>query len=130
MSTGRSKQIARQHSPSAPRDGLLVALVQRQRLAAVVPLVLDILQDDPLASAGRFRGDLLRGLMEVPDRFWGRHPQLYERYRAALRAGAGARRQLPPEDRLQFWGPLETPAGRREEHRRSRGADDAGGPRS
>lgn len=125
MSAGRSKQIARQHSRPKPRDGLLVALVQRQRLAAVVPLVLDILQDDPLASAGRFRGDLLRGLMEVPSRFWARHAQLYERYRAALRAGAVARRQLPLEDRLQFWGPLVTPAGSREEHPQSRGADDA-----
>lgn len=115
MSVGRPKRVARGAGDSASHGGLLVALLRRQRLTLVIPRVLDILGQDPLASGGQFRGDLLRGLMEVPGRFWGRHPQLYERYRAALRAGASARRQLPAEQRLQFWGPLDAPASTRAE---------------
>jgi hypothetical protein len=107
------KELARPSDDAVSRRALLVSLLQRQRLAAVIPLVLDILVEDPLASGGRFPGDLLRGLMEVPNRFWGQHPQLYERYRLVLRAGASARRQLPPEERLQFWRPLDAPTGGR-----------------
>jgi hypothetical protein len=115
MSAGRPKQSARRSGDSASHGLLLVSLIKQRRLTAVVPTVLEILErGDPLASAGRFSGDLLRGLMEVPGRFWGTHPQLYERYRAALRAGAAARRQLAPEERLQFWRPLAALGGDRE----------------
>ncbi len=112
MSEGRSRRVAQPVGHSASRTELLVSLIRERRLSAVVPTVLDILErDDPLASAGQFPGDLLRGLMEVPGHFWGRHPPMYERYRAALRAGAAARRHLPPEERLRFWRPLAAPSG-------------------
>lgn len=96
---------------TATRDDLLVALVHGWYLAAVVPMALDIVEDDPLASTGEFDGDLLRGLMEVPGRFWGRNPRLYDRYRAALRCGAARRRALPPDQRLDFWTPLRVGTG-------------------
>ncbi|HEX8849057.1 MAG TPA: hypothetical protein VF761_05965 [Gemmatimonadaceae bacterium] len=86
---------------------LLVALVRGEELGLVVPLALEIVSASPLASAGCFRGDLLRGLMEVPGSFWGACPQLYERYRAALRAAATLRRQLPREERMEFWSRLD-----------------------
>jgi hypothetical protein len=60
-----------------------------------------------LIAVHSFRGDLLRGLMEVPDQFWGRHALLYERYRDAVRRAAKARLSLPAESRLGFWSPLE-----------------------
>jgi hypothetical protein len=82
---------------------LLAALERSWCLHCVVPRTLDLLAADPLASAGHFRGDLLRGLLEVPTTFWSRHPRLYARYRDALRAGALARRALPLEERLDFW---------------------------
>jgi hypothetical protein len=85
---------------------VLVALMQRSRLGTTVPAALALVELDPLASAGHFGGDLLRGLMEVPGSFWVRHPLLFARYRAALRACAMQRRSLPPEQRLDFWGPL------------------------
>jgi hypothetical protein len=85
-----------------PAD-LLDALQQGWSLPYVVPRVLDLVEADPLASAGRYPGDLLRGLMEVRTAFWSRHARLYARYRDALRAGAEARRQLPPHQRLDFW---------------------------
>lgn len=98
--------IAAHPLASVTRADLLVALVNGWCLAAVVPMSLDLVEADPLATAGHFNGDLLRGLMEVPGGFWGRNARLYDRYRLALRAAAARRRQLPPERRLEFWQPL------------------------
>ena len=91
---------------SHPYHHVLVALMQQSDLRATVPRALVLVERDPLASAGHFAGDLLRGLMEVPGRFWVRHPVHFARYRAALRACAIQRRSLPPERRLDFWEPL------------------------
>jgi hypothetical protein len=91
---------------ATPRE-LLVALVHGWCLGAVVPLALARVERDPLASAGCFAGDIMRGLMDVPGGFWGRHPRLYDRYRAALRASAALRRRLPYDERMQFWSPLD-----------------------
>lgn len=88
------------------RQGLLASLLNGWRLPTIVPAVLEIVEQEPLASAGGFGGDLLRGLMEVPGSFWSRHPRLFARYRAAVRAGALARRALPPSLRSEFWNPL------------------------
>ena len=95
---------------AASRRHLLVALVQEQWLEAVVPMTMEIVEGDPLESAGCFAGDLVRGLMEVPGHFWVRHPRLYERYRRALRSAAVARRQLTPEARMEFWSVLDVAA--------------------
>ena len=94
---------------SSPRE-VLAALVAGAELSAVVPLALDLVERDPLLSAGRFPGDLLRGLMAVPGQLWGRHPWMYERYQAALRAGAALRRHLPLEQRMAFWDALDATA--------------------
>jgi hypothetical protein len=88
------------------RRDLLVSLVNGWSLTTTVPAVLDIVEREPLASAGGFGGDLLRALMEVHGSFWTRHPRLFTRYRAAVRAGALARRALPPAARDEFWNPL------------------------
>jgi hypothetical protein len=96
------------HLALAARSGrhLLVALLTGEHLMAVVPATLVIVERDPLASGGSFRGDLIRGLMEISGLFWGRQPRLYERYVAALRAAAVARRPLPRDERMEFWTPL------------------------
>lgn len=86
---------------------LLSALLEGEHLMAVVPITLAIVEQDPLASAGCFRGDLMRGLMEISGNFWGRRPQLYDRYIAALRASASQRRALPRDQRMEFWSPLD-----------------------
>jgi hypothetical protein len=85
---------------------LLRALVNGWCLEAVVPIALTRAEQNPLANAGRFDGDLVRGLMEVPGAFWGRHPRLYDRYREALRRNAALRRRMPAEERMKFWSPL------------------------
>ena len=94
------------NGPMPERD-ILVALLNRTRLEIAVPEALDLVAHDPLIAVHSFRGDLLRGLMEVPDQFWRRHAILYDQYRDAVRAGAKARRILPTEVRLEFWSPLE-----------------------
>ena len=100
-------QAARQPVGTVLRLDLLVALLDGSCLASAVPMTLDIVERDPLTTAGCFRGDLLRGLMEVPGSFWRSHPRLHDRYLAALRAGAERRRRLPPGERMEFWSVLD-----------------------
>lgn len=104
---------ARRPIIDASLDELLRALVNGWCLAAVVPIALTRVERDPLTNAGCFDGDLMRGLMEVPGAFWGRHPRLYDRYREALRQSATLRRRLPPEERMTFWSPLLLTEGQR-----------------
>lgn len=85
---------------------LLDALTHGWCLAGTVPLALDAAERDPLVSAGRGPGDLVRALMDVPGQFWSRYPGLFARYQAVVRANASARRALPPDERLQFWMPF------------------------
>jgi hypothetical protein len=75
-------------------------------LPPLVRRLLDLVEPNPLASAGWFAGDLLRSLTDMPGWFWRRHPELHDRYREALRAAAAARRALPPDQRLEFWGSI------------------------
>ena len=93
----------------ASLEQVLHALVRGSSLSAVVPIALARVEREPLVRAACFDGDLMRGLMEVPGAFWGRHPRLYDRYREALRRSASLRRQLPAEERMRFWLPIEMP---------------------
>jgi hypothetical protein len=111
QSTHRTEEALADRRPAHELAGisgatLLEGLLSASRLDVIVPLVIDILLSDPLASAGSFRGDLLRGLMAVPGRFWSRNPELYGSYRAAVRAGALARRRESHETRMEFWSEL------------------------
>lgn len=103
---------ARPMTPPAPvpalrGERLLRALLTGTGLELAVPTALAAVERDPLATCGRFRGDTLRGLMEVPGLFWTRHPRWYARYLVALRTAAGARRRLPEEERMEFWNTME-----------------------
>lgn len=104
-------EVANQPLALASLGAVLTALVNGSCLAAVVPIALARVERDPLACAGQFDGDLMRGLMEVPGAFWGRYPRLYDRYRVALRQSAALRRRLPPEERMRFWSPLNVERG-------------------
>jgi hypothetical protein len=88
-------------------EDLVAALVRGHELDRAVPAAIDLVGKDPLVSAGRFPGDVLRALMEIPGGFWSRHVELFDRYRAALRAAAVLRRTLPLESRFEFWQPLD-----------------------
>ncbi len=82
---------------------LLSSVHHRVELDEVVPAVLDVLERDPLASAGLFRGDLLRALIDLPPEFWHHDPVSFQRYKTAVRAGAIARLALPRSERMAFW---------------------------
>lgn len=97
---------ARRPIAAASLNEVLAALVHGWCLGAAVPIALARVERDPLVRAGQFDGDLMRGLMEVPGAFWGRHPRLYDRYREALRQSAALRRRMPAEERMKFWSPL------------------------
>ena len=86
---------------------LYFALRNFRDLLDAVPRVLDVLEHDPLASAGFFRGDLLRALMDLPTEFWGSNTGLFRRYQSVVRAGALARRELPSAERMEFWAATE-----------------------
>lgn len=94
--------------PAAQRL-LLASRSHGAHVPCAVTATLEIVERDPLATGGRFRGALLRALMEVPGGFWARQPHLYDRYVAVLRASALARRGLPFRDRMEFWTPLDSP---------------------
>ncbi len=75
-------------------------------LLPLVQRLLDIVEVNPLASAGWFAGDLLRSLADVPQWFWRRNAESHSRYRDALRAGATARQNLPMDQRMEFWSSI------------------------
>lgn len=94
------------HASERDWRAIIVSLINGTCSESEVRLALTTLDFDPLTRVYAFRGDLLRALMEVPNAFWGRHPDLYEIYRETVRAGALARRDSPPETKAEFWSPL------------------------
>ena len=94
------------HAGDQDWRAIIVSLVKGTCSESEVRLSLATLEGDPLTRVYAFRGDLLRALMEVPNAFWGRHPDLYDQYRETVRAGALARRNSPPETKAEFWSPL------------------------
>ena len=114
MSASRAELPSRMPPDEEPHDdalgarrALLRSLLHASGLDDAVPRVLALVEADPLASAGCFGGDLLRGLMRVPGPFWRDHAALYERYRASLRAGALVRRRMSYQERMKFWSVLD-----------------------
>jgi hypothetical protein len=91
------------------RKELAHAIARGLCLPPLVRRLIDVVEAEPLASAGWFPGDLLRSLIEIPEWFWRQEPELFARYRRALRAAASARRELPPDERLDFWRPIPDP---------------------
>jgi hypothetical protein len=72
----------------------------------VLARALELLEAEPLATAGYFPGDLARRLMELPPCTWHGSPDLYSRYQAVVRAAAIARRGAPEPVRRAFWRDL------------------------
>ena len=100
-----SNVLGRTPSELSPKE-LAHVIARGVCLPHLVRRLLDLVERDPLATAGWFRGDLLRSLTDVPSWFWRREAELQERYRTALRAAAAARRELPPDQRLEFWSAI------------------------
>ena len=45
----------------------------------LVPLALEILNNDILITAGLYPGDLLKSVLDVPSAFWEQHPDLHSK---------------------------------------------------
>ncbi|HWB42460.1 MAG TPA: hypothetical protein VG500_14460 [Gemmatimonadales bacterium] len=88
------------------RCRLFNALSTERLDRGVLVTAIELLERDPLASAGEFPGDLLRRLIDLPPRVWAAEADLYSRYREVVRAAAAARRSLPEEARGTFWRAL------------------------
>ena len=97
---------ARPRRPDRERRDIYNALAEPRLRAGAVSRALDILERDPLASAGVFPGDLVRRLMELPPQVWQHEDGLYQRYRAAVRAAALARRHSASAVHRAFWRDL------------------------
>ena len=83
-------------------NSLSVDRLDRGALRAAI----ELLEREPLASAGEFPGDLLRRLIDLPPRVWAAQGDLHQRYREVVRAAAAARRGLPAAARGTFWQAL------------------------
>jgi len=92
--------------PSRLRRRLFNALGSDRVERAVLLRTIELLESDPLDSAGEFPGDLLRRLMDLPSHAWTGEAELHARYREVIRAAALARRGLPENERGAFWRTL------------------------
>lgn len=57
-------------------EDLRLMIRQGVGLGFLVPVALEVLHGDPLASGDRYRGDLLDAVGRVPHGFWLTHPDL------------------------------------------------------
>jgi hypothetical protein len=66
-----------------PED-LYHLLIHQVAPSAVVPRALDFLEDAPLISSGRFPGDLLKTLLDLPESYWAVHHDHWMRTHGVL----------------------------------------------
>ena len=86
--------------------GVYNALASGWNRTRALTRALELLEVDPLLSAGAFRGDLLRLLMDMPASAWTGEPSLFLRYKAVVRRAAEARRAAARPARQEFWREL------------------------
>jgi len=56
----------------------------------LVPMALDILQDEPLAMGDFYPGDLLVSVLRLPASFWNQHPEMKQRLETQILEGHDA----------------------------------------
>jgi hypothetical protein len=97
------RKHAQVEEPSRFRRRLFNALGSDRVDQAVLLRTIELLETDPLDSAGEFPGDMLRRLMDLPAHAWTGQAELHARYREVIRAGALARRGMQEHLRVAFW---------------------------
>jgi hypothetical protein len=78
-------------------DDFRLIITQQRALGTLIPLALDLLQEQPLVEATYYPGDLMVAVARVDDNFWLAHPELRARAKRIL-AGAIARMDGSDED--------------------------------
>jgi len=72
------KAINKKLKDLSPNE-IRVLVGQSISLSYVVPLALDLLERDPLIFAGRYKGDLLVRVLDIPKSFWIENQELNDR---------------------------------------------------
>jgi CDI immunity proteins len=57
-------------------ENLRILIGQKIGLPFIVPVALEILSVDPLASGKMYKGDLLANILAIPKEFWVKNPEL------------------------------------------------------
>jgi hypothetical protein len=78
-------------------DDFRLIITQQRALGTLIPLALDLLQEQPLLEATYYPGDLLNAVATVDDNFWLAHSELRARAKRIL-AGAIAQLDTLEED--------------------------------
>ena len=66
-------------------EDLRIMIGQNVGLDFLIPLAIEALQPDPLASGDLYPGDLLAAVTRVSAKFWNRHTDWFESVRSILR---------------------------------------------
>jgi hypothetical protein len=69
---------------SLETEDLRVLVGQKVGLAALLPLAIDRLEEDPMAEGDYYPGDLLVAVLRVPRDYWAGHPEQYVRVNAVV----------------------------------------------
>ena len=56
-----------------------VALIQQVGVSYVIPMAIDVVEQDPFAASRFYEGDLLCALLQIPNDYWAAHEQLRDR---------------------------------------------------
>jgi hypothetical protein len=92
------KTIHRLHrKPLAQFDveDLRIVIGQGMSLPYLIPLALEVLEEDPLADGDFFRGDLLKAVLDGGQEYWSSRPELVQRLRKIIHR---AKERLPALD--------------------------------
>jgi hypothetical protein len=65
-------------------EDLRVLIGQKVGVAAVMPLALERLEQDPLAEGDYYPGDLLVAVLGIPRDYWERHPDQHAKVDAVV----------------------------------------------
>lgn len=65
-------------------EDLRIMIGQKIGLPHLMPLAVDVLQDNPLVGGDHYDGDLLSAVLTVDDEFWHDHPYLLQRLRKVV----------------------------------------------
>ncbi|GIJ58413.1 contact-dependent growth inhibition system immunity protein [Virgisporangium aurantiacum] len=78
-------------------EDLRIMLGQREAVAVLLPLAIDMLVDNPLAEGDFYPGDLLMTVLRLPSSTWIRLQEERKRLTAAVATVDLDRADLPPE---------------------------------
>lgn len=83
-------------------EDLRIMIGQRMALQFLVPLALDVLEEDPLAAGDFYAGDLLEAMLKIDKAFWSPYPAARERIRGIAGRVKELIKSMDEDDRRHF----------------------------